>query len=144
MKKLFLLLIITAGLTTIYDRTHALGLGVIIGEPTGVSIKINRFPIIGVSWSVFNNRMSFTLDGWMINRDIKGDLDWYLGLGGSMYFKSTGIGENEIGVGVRVPVGLQFWVQQEWEIFMEVAPRLLVIPEPTFDPQGGIGVRYHF
>jgi hypothetical protein len=47
--------------------------------------------------------------------------------------------------GARIPLGLSFFIPDtQLELFLEIGPALLLIPETDFDFTGGIGARYYF
>ena len=125
------------------------GIGVILGEPSGASIKIGNFPVLGISWS-FRNRLNATVDWWLFNSELVEPLDWYLGVGANIYLGfNQGVGNTNIfGAGFRVPVGLQWWLLSELELFLELAPGIAITTNPNsivgFDMGGGIGMRYYF
>ena len=125
------------------------GVGVVVGEPTGVSVKIGNFPVLGISYS-FRNRLNTTIDLWLLNADLFDPLDWYFGVGAKVRigFNQGNTKETVFGLGVRAPAGLQWWLSSEWELFLEVAPALLLTTDANgflaFDVGGGIGIRYYF
>ncbi len=84
------------------------GLGVVAGEPTGISFKT-----------------------WMSDTDaIDAAAGWSLG-------------KNELGV--RIPLGLDYVFQEApFDVFIEVAPIVNLVPETEFDLSGGVGVRFWF
>ena len=129
---LFILLIPAASFAEI-------GVGAIIGEPTGLSFKLGNFPVIGLGWSTFNSSIDATVDMWFINDHFVEMLDWYLGVGAKLGIKS-----NDFLIGIRVPIGAQWWLTNEFELFAEIAPGLAILPATEFDISGGIGLRYHF
>jgi hypothetical protein len=98
------------------------GIGIIIGEPTGLSLKINNFPVLGIAWS-FSERIHVNCDYWAVNDYLSGPMRWYLGLGGKFEFS-----DNYFGAGLRVPIGLRFFIAGPLEIFGEVVPTFNRIP----------------
>ena len=125
------------------------GIGVILGEPSGVSVKFGDFPVLGISWS-FVNRLNATVDWWILNSELVDPLDWYLGVGANILLKFNQGNTNTtvFGVAIRVPAGLQWWLSSEWELFLELAPGIRVTTDANsivgFDIGGGIGLRYYF
>jgi hypothetical protein len=126
------------------------GIGLIAGEPTGLSMKY---------W--FNDRMamdaaaawSFTrYDGFQLHADWlfhvfdvfridRGELPLYVGIGGRAKFPDHG--DNR--VGVRFPIGIAYEVKDApIEFFAEVAPIVDVAPAIQLKWNGGIGIRYFF
>lgn len=122
-----------------------MGIGVILGEPSGVSFRIGNFPVATVGWS-FTNRIDATLDFWIINDDFIEFFDWYLGVGLRTGIKINQGNDNTsiFALAVRVPIGLQWWIIENLELFVEAAPGVAILPSFGFDAGGGIGIRYFF
>ena len=125
------------------------GVGVILGEPTGFSFK---------RW--FNDETAFDLaSGWSLAHGdfyLHGDYLWHRvvfdeTVGGSapLYF---GVGarillrdDEDSEIGVRIPVGLDFPLGDgRFDVFVEIAPMLNVVPDTEFDLSGGVGARFYF
>jgi hypothetical protein len=135
----------------IASQAGAVGVGVIVGEPTGLSLKFGDFPVLGISWSL-DKHLYIHADAWILNRPLKGKLNWYFGLGGKVLIfddesdikKEVKDEDSDVGLGARVPFGLQYYFIPELELFGEVVPGLLLFPATDFDIDFGIGLRYHF
>jgi hypothetical protein len=123
-----------------YSNTE---LGVILGEPTGISFKTwqsDRTAIdAAVAWSFGDNgsvhlHADYLRHNWL---DVdRGSLAFYYGLGGRVKFA------DDSRFGARIPVGLQYlFPDTRLSMFFEVAPTLDLIPETSFGVNGGIGVR---
>ncbi|MFO7800450.1 hypothetical protein [Rhodohalobacter sp.] len=123
-----------------YSNTE---LGVILGEPTGISFKAwqsDRTAFdAGVAWSFGDNgsvhlHADYLRHNWL---DVEsGSLAFYYGLGGRVKFA------DDSKVGARIPVGLQYlFPDNRLSMFFEVAPTFDLIPETSFGVNGGIGVR---
>lgn len=112
------------------------GIGLIVGEPTGLSLKINNFPVIGVAWS-FDDYFQFHIDYWLKTGRLERSLHWYFGLGAKLRVNG------DAKLGARVPVGLYYYIAKDWELFGELVPGLLLVDETKFEIGGGIGLRYH-
>ncbi len=125
------------------------GFGIIVGEPTGISIKYKNFPVLGFAWSV-DNHFHMHCDYWIHHSAIDKSLNWYAGAGGKFrVFKndSRHRGKNDdsrVGIGIRVPFGLQYFINNNIEVFGEVVPGISLIPSTEFDVDAGIGARYYF
>lgn len=124
------------------------GLGIIVGEPTGVSGKLwtsERTAIdAAAAWS-FSDESALTLvaDYLLHNFDLidveKGQLPIYFGVGGRVKF------ESESKVGIRIPVGLAYIFDgAPLDAFFEIAPLLDLIPDTDFTVNAAIGIRYFF
>jgi hypothetical protein len=139
--RLVISMLFAAMFCCIAPASAEVALGIIVGEPTGLSIRINHVPVLGVAWSLRNNWMYVQADDWLLHNSLSpvDGLNWYLGLGGGI-----GVGNGSFGLGLRVPVGLQLVFERNWELFGELAPGIWLLPEPDFDIKGGIGIRYIF
>ena len=120
-----------------------IGIGVMGGEPSGLTLKFNNFPVIGIGYSFLglnnNDWLHLTVDYWILNPPIGGPFHWYLGIGASVKYPSSSV----VGVGVRVPIGIQFMPTNWLEIFLEGAPGLRILPNINFDWQASLGIRFY-
>ncbi len=123
-----------------YSNTE---LGVILGEPTGISFKTwqsDRTAIdAAVAWSFGDSgsvhlHADYLRHNWL---DVdRGSLAFYYGLGARALFA------DESKIGARIPIGLQYlFPDTRLSMFFEVAPTFDLIPETSFGVNGGIGVR---
>ena len=127
------------------------GLGVIAGEPTGPCFKLwtsQRTAIDGAAaWSFAKNAgMHLHADYLFHNFDLididKGRLPLYYGIGGRIRF---GEGDRDDNIGVRIPVGLAYLVENvPLDVFFEIVPILDLAPETDLDFNAALGVRYFF
>jgi len=144
MKIMMLLFLCSVFQQKIYAKT---GVGVIIGDPTAFSIKVNNFPVIGVGYSLLGKGSVYaSVDYWIINKPLSTPINWYLGVGGVGHIGSGGDKKsinNELLLGVRVPIGLQWWATEAIEIFGEIAPTVVIIPGSDFGINGGLGIRFY-
>jgi hypothetical protein len=124
------------------------GLGVIFGEPSGLSAKMwttktTAFDL-GLAWS-FSGDGNFHIHGdYLFHKfgvfDVsKGSLPIYIGLGARILF------QDDTKVGIRLPVGLEYYFDG-WPlaVFGEIVPILDLAPDTKFDINGGIGLRFYF
>jgi len=124
------------------------GLGIIVGEPTGISFKnwLGSQTAIdgGIAWSFTKNEsLHFHLDYLIHNFNIfktkTYNLALYYGIGGRVK------AEEESRVGVRIPVGINYLFRgAPLDIFLEIVPVLDLIPGTEFELTGGVGIRYYF
>jgi len=124
------------------------GIGIILGEPTGISLKnwlgANTALDFGIAWSFTNNgslhlHADYIIHNFNLFQVKKGKLSLYYGIGGR--FKS----EKKERFGVRAPVGLCYVPEKApLDIFLEIAPLLDLAPATEFGLTGGIGIRYYF
>jgi hypothetical protein len=124
------------------------GIGVILGEPTGISFKnwASSTTAVdgGVAWSFAHEgslhlHVDFLVHDFNLAEVERGKLAVYYGIGGR--FKS----KKKERFGVRVPVGFCYIPQKApIDIFLEIAPLLDLAPATEFGLTGGIGIRYYF
>jgi len=121
------------------------GLGIIVGNPTGVSFKkwvgANKAIDGAAAWK-------FSGDGYLqVHADLLFhnfkwiDARWpvYYGVGAVI-----GIGDDFL-LGARVPIGISHLFESApFDVFLEVVPRLDLIPDTDFDLDAAIGFRYYF
>jgi hypothetical protein len=137
--RIFFTLICTAIFLSGSAARAEVAAGVILGEPTGLSVRINKFPVLGISWSGVHHWMYVHGDYIFIDRPLEEQVRWYLGLGAVVH-----IGDYESGIGGRVPIGLLFPFDPKFELFGELVPGLNLLPDVDFTVGGGIGIRYIF
>lgn len=125
------------------------GLGVSIGNPTGLNGKYwldgNKAVDGGLAWSLgkhsdLSMHSDYLLhkDGAFFFNDVH-SLDLYYGIGGRLEF------EDEIDLGVRIPVGLAHRFEAESaDIFGEVAPIVDFLGSTGVELHLIIGGRYYF
>jgi hypothetical protein len=148
MKKLILISIVALFSLGIFAQDKGLGLGLIFGEPTGLSAKLwtsERTALdAAVAWSFsglgwFHLHADFLMHNYELLSVSQGALPVYYGLGGFTTFSS------EFGLGARVPLGLAYQFEgAPVDIFAEIVPGLSLLPDLKFYIGGGIGVRYFF
>ena len=129
-------------------QSRPFGLGLVIGEPTGISGKYwfneNNAVDGAMAWNYnyegfFHVHADYLWHWTDIIEVDQGTLPIYVGVGGRVGFG------DDIRVGARVPVGIEYIFDNEmFDIFIEVAPLLDLVPGTEFGVQGGIGGRYFF
>jgi hypothetical protein len=126
------------------------GLGVTVGEPTGISAKLflssSNALQFGAAWS-FSGDTEFHLQGDYLMHFPnvitveKGRLPLYAGLGGRVKFRE----DADNNVGLRIPVGLAYHFDgAPFDIFGEIVPILELSPDTDFELEGAIGGRFYF
>lgn len=148
--KMFMCFILTAMLSLSIAKAQGqgFGLGVILGEPSGLSGKLwigEETAIDGaLAWSFgSNSNLLLHADYLFHNFDLfdvqEGELPLYYGLGGRIKLA------DEINASVRIPVGIDYiFANAPLDIFFEVVLMLDLVPSTEFNLNGGIGVRYFF
>jgi hypothetical protein len=129
-------------------RTSGWGVGVLVGEPTGLSFKqwLERSMAVdaGVAWS-FRRHGFFHLhmDALFHIREAEKGEDRvlvYLGPGARL-----AAGSGEVQLGLRIAGGIAFLPRDApIDLFAELAPTLNLIPATEIILNGGIGIRYYF
>lgn len=143
------------------------GLGVALGDPTGLSAKYWVGPTNSLDFGLgfygygFRNRCpdgnlcdrwnanagSFNMDYLWQSNLVRGQaqLDWHIGAGGRIIW-FTGCNGDCFDLKARMPLGLDLMFNNPGfiEIFMEIAPALYIVPGIFADIEGGFGVRFYF
>lgn len=121
----------------------------------GITVKIGNFPVIGANINIFNGiGLGLTVD-WHAWNPPLGPFLFYIGpgLGGNIFIGSS----FAFNLGIRLPIGLQ-WFPAKWlEIFLEVPPSIGLqlgsgggygssgsLTIPTFGIGVSLGVRFYF
>ena len=113
-----------------------------------LSFKIDDWPLIGIAASGSNNvfNIGATADWWFVNENLTGPLNFYMGVGG--YGRLSLGSPTDLDVGLRVPLGLNIFVLDPLEIFLEFAPAAGISVNPFNFPswglQSAIGFRFWF
>ena len=123
-----------------------LAVGVIVGEPTGVSGKLWLSHAGAVdaaaAWSFVNQgAVHLHADYLLHNHDLikveSGTAAVYYGLGGRLKFGT------QTSVGVRIPVGIEYLLAEiPVGVFAELGPVLDLAPSTKLRFNGAIGARY--
>ncbi|MFO7626979.1 MAG: hypothetical protein R6V62_06955 [Candidatus Fermentibacteraceae bacterium] len=126
-----------------------LGLGIIIGEPTGICVKYFTSPTGAVAgaaaWSFSGDEKAVHIYGDYLFHLSElaawegGRSPFYAGVGGRAIFR------DETVAGIRIPVGMS-WVFDEapFDAFLEIVPVMDIAPDTEFDVAGGAGARFWF
>jgi len=150
-----LLLIALAGIAQAAHASHGnVGLGIQLGEPTGITAKfwLDRTSAIDatVGWNLISDR--FTLQaGYLYHFPLDvptGSLAAYVGagglLGGGGYpLDHPHYPEAYIYLAGRIPLGLEY-IYDPISFYAELDPLIVLIPATDFGIGGGIGFRFYF
>lgn len=124
------------------------GIGVMFGEPTGISIKnwtgeSTAFDL-GAAWSLsgrneaIHMHADFLFHSWFSDID-RGKLAFYYGIGGRVIFA------DDPTAGVRIPLGLNYVFETiPFDLFVEAVPIFDIAPDTEFAGNGAFGIRYYF
>ncbi len=153
MKKSALLVLILMAIssTNLFSQTSGTGLGIMVGEPSGISFKHwvapNHAVDAGLAW-LFADNGNFQLHADYLYHANVFELNnsaGYIGIGGRIMFRNSDKGETDNRFGVRVPAGLNFYFPEpKLDVFIEIAPILDLTPSSKFSINGLAGVRYFF
>lgn len=142
-------------------QDHGFGLGVILGEPTGISAKlwtsqVNAFDF-GLGWSIGGDRIGKYKGNYNGGSRVHFHMDYlwhsfdaihsterfplYYGIGGRI---NTGAGYDE-SVAVRGVFGIA-WLPHNtpMDVFLELVPSLQLTSSTGFGIDAGIGARFYF
>lgn len=161
MKKYFMFIMLLGFMIILTNpitaQDHGFGMGIILGEPTGLSAKVwtsndNAFDF-ALAWSFnkYHHNNDYQNDGsvllqadyvWHFFNAISvssGKLPIYVGVGARVV-----LADNP-SFGVRIPVGIDYlFANAPIDIFLELVPILDLSPSTDFGIGGGIGIRYWF
>lgn len=155
------LALLIAGL--LHAQTRDFGLGFVLGEPTGLSLKgkLNDANTIqgSLAWN-FRHGGAFQVSVDYLHHNYnafsvsKGRLPFYYGLGGRMRFWDGDLywrdgrwrdRNGSADLALRVPVGLAYeFASDPLDIFLEVVPTVGLLPATYVDVNAGLGMRYWF
>ena len=126
------------------------GLGIIVGEPTGLDLKwfLSETNAIegAVAWSLSgNNNLHIHVDylyhryEWI--KPKKGRIPVFFGLGGRVEFRENA---DDL-IGLRIPIGIAYeFADAPFDLFGEIVPLLELVPDTDFELEGAIGARFWF
>ncbi len=116
------------------------------GSDVMLSAKFDSVPfLLGLGFALGQNdfELGFTADWWFVQQPLIDFLGIYVGLGGFL-----GIAQ-DFEIGARIPVGLNAYLLDVLELFLEIAPTITAqfadpIVFPKFALQGAFGFRFWF
>ncbi len=125
-----------------------IGLGIIVGEPSGASMKYWLDDTIAIDAALAfslsdNNPFEFHTD-YLMHSGMSGKnssaLQSYYGVGARITSDN-----NDTHLGIRIPIGVSYMFPDvPVDLFAEIAPVLDVTPDVDLDLSGAIGIRYYF
>jgi hypothetical protein len=128
---------------------EGLGLGIIAGEPTGLSLKTWLSPKTAVdaaaAWSfvdqgAFHVHADYLVHDYGVFHVDRGALPLYYGVGARLKVQNQ-----DPLVGVRVPVGVDYlFAEHPIDLFFELVPILDVTPATRLNLNASVGGRYFF
>jgi len=127
-----------------------IGLGVIAGEPTGLTGKFMLNSTngidVGVGWETSGDNEIHIYGDYLYHLyniiDVtKGYMPLYFGAG----LRYVDREKKDDKLGVRIPVGLEYIFENvDLGAFFELVPVLNLTPDTDFDLEAGIGIRFFF
>lgn len=148
----FTLLILTATISSAQAQSSGgRGVGVIVGEPTGLSFKkwIDNVRALdaGIAWSLSKNESLHLHVDYLFHRfdrisniEVKGKLPLYFGIGVRVQLNDA----DDV-VGVRAPLGISYLLPDApIDLFVELVPILDIVPGTEFNLNAALGARYYF
>jgi hypothetical protein len=125
------------------------GIGLQLGEPTGLSLKFwttrsNAVDAV-IGWNMIANK--FTAQAgylWHFPQPVaSGSFALYAGVGGILGGGSNrNTGEGEFLLGARVPLGLEY-IYRAFGFYAQLDPRVNLLPAIGLGLGGGIGIRFY-
>lgn len=146
-------------LSTFALPAYSAALGVIVGEPTGLSYKqwLDNGDSVtaAAAWSFDENEslqlhVNYLFNTGTLNtpEELQGSSQWYVGLGARLKLEEdddNGRNRDDDLLGLRLPIGINFYpAKLPIEVFGELVPVLDLVPDSDFDINAAIGVRYIF
>jgi hypothetical protein len=145
----FLLMVISIN-GIIFGQNKSLGLGIMVGEPTGFSGKywLNQTNAVdfGLAYSFVHPHSSVSLHAdylihvpTLITKD--GELPFYYGFGGRLHVSAN----TKPFLGARGVVGI-LWMSKKYpfDVFVEMAPVFNIFAETSLHLDFALGARYYF
>lgn len=140
--------------STATAQGRGFGLGLIVGEPTGLSAKLwqsrqSAFDF-AAAWS-FSDEAALHLHGDFLRHAFglieveKGKLPVYYGIGLRVKM-SDDEDADDVSLGIRIPVGLDYLFAggTPLDVFLEVVPILDLAPDTDVTLNASLGMRYWF
>lgn len=139
-------------------QSSGTGVGVILGEPTGLSLKhwvaADRAVDAAVAWSLSDENAFHLHADYLFHRfdalsqDRSGRAILYYGLGARVHFDEEQGGRHdkeETTAGIRFPVGMDVLLPKTpIGLFLELVPVLEVAPDTDLDWDAALGLRFFF
>jgi hypothetical protein len=137
------------------DPPMGLGVGVVMGVPTGISLGYRSNPKsyfdAAIAWSVTHDSVHIHVNSLFEVTQIvdpnapQYQFPLYTGLGLRMQIAPSESQKIYSLIGIRAPIGITFLPQvAPFEVFAEIAPVLSIYPDTRIDLDGAIGARYYF
>ena len=157
MRRLSISVFLLTSLTCASARGEGFGVGIIAGNPTGVTVKKwlhDGHAIDGAAAWSFDDYDAFQLHAdylWhhpvpCFSEHVHGWLPFYYGVGGRIgFYEGNWRHHGETRAGVRIPLGVTYVCENApLDAFVEVVPTLDVAPRTALRLGAAAGVRFYF
>ncbi|HNY78274.1 MAG: hypothetical protein RBS72_20205 [Sedimentisphaerales bacterium] len=133
-----------------------LGVGVIVGEPTGLSVKCwldGERAIDGAAGWSFSGKDSFHLHAdYLVHRfDLFQNPEDAQGLAGTAFYYGVGARlkdkdrDGDTAFGIRIPLGItHLFAETPFDLFAEIVPLVDLTPDVDLDLNVAVGLRFYF
>jgi hypothetical protein len=119
------------------------GIGGQIGDPSGITLKVYERPGFAydflAAWA-FDHFFFFNAHGVFESPIRDSPLRYYLGPGGLIGVREGR--NNQLVLGFSGNFGINFYAER-FEVFLQVTPRLHLVPGTDGEIGGGVGLRYY-
>lgn len=127
------------------SRRGDVGLGGQVGEPSGLTLKAYQRPGFAydflAAWDL-DNFFFLNVHG-LYERPLQDSpLRYYYGPGVLLGVRDGRDGD-DLTLGLSASFGLNFFIEQ-FEVYLQLTPRLHLVPETDGAIGGGVGLRYYF
>jgi len=120
--------------------------GTSMGGGVGLSLKWASFPVVGLKYNVGEDATMFNVSADYYVIDAEGlakNLSYFLGAGAYAGISSSN-DQTDFNVGLRIPVGLQFWPVRKFELYWSPVLSIPLLPSPAIDLGVEFGARIRF
>lgn len=115
------------------------------GGGVGLSLKWASFPVVGLKYDFNDARFNASLDYYVIDAEgLASNLSYYLGAGIYAGIAGDSDDDESFDMGLRMPIGLQFWPVKKLELFFAPVISIPLYPAPDFGFGAELGARVHF
>ena len=148
--RLTFILLIALAHTPVHAQSKGVGVGPILGEPTGLSTKvwISEHNALTGHWFFWNDGSPQIQPDYLIHRDLTEEIDQ--DLCGCIYLNYVIGGRvrddtSDNRLSARVPLGTTYASgKSSLDVFIEIVSMLDFAPETAFDLNAAVGVRFYF
>lgn len=133
-----------------FAQSHGTGVGIMVGQPTGLTLKtwVSKTSAIALGGAY-----NFKNEGVQVQADYlyhfmnafpitMGRIPVYTGIGGTISYKKN---SSDPDYGIRLPVGFSYFMPaSKFDLFVEADPVIIIKPESRVSLNGNVGIRYFF